>query len=134
MKGDFELKIIKKSLKQKYPWIKAMEPYRSEFQFTKGFNLLCDIDEFEEKEGIDIRGAIPPDKMKQYESKGVISVMYLTSIPLSTEDENKVRIIEEDVRDMVRRIHFSPAIPKELKLNKEPLITAFIFPLTSIYI
>ena len=134
MKGDFELKIIKKSLKQKYPWIKAMEPYRSEFQFTKGFNLLCDIDEFEEKEGIDVRGAIPPDKMKQYESKGVISVMYLTSIPLSTEDENKVRIIEEDVRDMVRRIHFSPAIPKELKLNKEPLITAFIFPLTSIYI
>lgn len=134
MKGDFELKIIKKSLKQKYPWIKAMEPYRSEFQFTKGYNLLCDIDEFEEKEGIDIRGAIPPDKMKQYENKGVISVMYLTSIPLSTEDENKVRIIEEDVRDMVRRIHFSPAIPKELKLNKEPLITAFIFPLTSIYI
>lgn len=134
MKGDFELKIIKKSLKQKYPWIKAMEPYRSEFQFTKGFNLLCDIDEFEEKEGIDVRGAIPPDKMKQYENKGVISVMYLTSIPLSTEDENKVRIIEEDVRDMVRRIHFSPAIPKELKLNKEPLITAFIFPLTSIYI
>ena len=134
MKGDFELKVIKKSLKQKYTWIKAMEPYGSEFQFTKGFNLMCDIDEFEEKEGIDIRGSIPPDKMKQHESKGVISVIYLTSIPLSEEDGNKIRIIEEDIRGMVRKIHFSPALPKELKLNKTPHITSFIFPLTSIYI
>lgn len=136
MKGDFELKVIKKSLKQKYPWIKGMEPYHighGHLEYSMGYNLLCDIDEFEEKEGIDVRGTLNPDDMDVFKRIGEIYAKYLTHIVLS-KDRTKAFDIVSNINDMIRKIHFSPALPKELKLNKEPMITAFIFPLTSIYI
>ena len=135
MKGDFELKVIKKSLMKKYPWIKRMEPRHAvHLQYTTGYHLLCDIDEFEEKEGIDIRGTLSPEVMKQYMDIGEIGAMFLTSIVSSQQDRNKASFIREDIENMIKKIHTSPAIPNELKLNKTPHITSFIFPLTSIYI
>ena len=121
---DFELKLIRKTLMNRYPWIKDVkaDPETSnKYRYSEFIDIYYDIHELAEMEQLNIEPWVI-NRMK-YDG-GTYKSSYL-QVPFAKEDGDKVDDILIQIKSDMKKIHNTNAIPKELKTTKTPSISMF---------
>lgn len=121
---DFELKLIRKTLMKRYPWIKDVkaDPETSnKYKYSEFIDIYYDIHELAEMEQLDIE---PWVINRMNYGDGTYQSSYL-QVPFAKEDDDKIEDILIQIKSDIKKIHNTDALPKELKTTKTPSLSMF---------
>lgn len=126
VEDNFEFKIVKKLIKQKFPWIldvnidaDALKTYDTLF-----LDLIVDYDNLSE-----IFDSKMENFVRGYWERGKDFVSAFLNVPFSSVTYEEARDLSQDVDKVANSVRKSPALPREMKLpqNRPFGIGNFIF-------
>lgn len=122
-----EFKIIRKILKREFPYIKDVVPSSvlDDYNTVTFLDIILDTPTFEETLGVQMSNVIKGIYKDDIE-KGTFFTTYLPSV-YRRDDKEALVDFNDNVRDTLKRINKSSAVPSEMKLKPKADISHYIF-------
>jgi hypothetical protein len=122
-----EFKIIRKILKREFPYIKDVIPSSvlDDYNTVTFLDIILDTPTFEETLGVQMSNIIK-NMYKDELERGEYNTSYLPSV-YRRDDKEALVDFHDNVRDTLKRINKSSAVPSEIKLKPKADISHYIF-------
>lgn len=115
LNNNYEFKVVKKLLKQKYPWIKEIEADEEDLNdYSVIFlNIYVDTEKLSEETGYPIANYVRSvlDSGETYDAGSFINLI------INGMNYEDARDLKDDIAYTADEVHRSPALPPELKLK-----------------
>jgi hypothetical protein len=122
-----EFKIIRKILKREFPYIKDVVPsiVLDDYNTVTFLDIILDTPTFEETLGVQMSNIIK-NMYKNELERGEYNTSYLPSA-YRRDDKEALVDFHDNVRDTLKRINKSSAVPDEMRLKPKADISNYIF-------